>query len=183
MSSDYHLLCLSHDPAIVIGNEFRRHEVEALTRDTEALRDHPHCDVVIGRFSYPLIEVGCLGMTMSGTRCKRLHRGVEWIDRDWLKLLLAATTPPNAVDPAILQPFVHGCWPLERLRKLRGELGFEAPEGERRDDLQQRHDRLVGAARYVLRESRNAKSYHPLLDLIGACRQTLLEALGEEETG
>jgi hypothetical protein len=125
MSSDYHLLCLSHDPALVIEPELPRHQAEEITRDSATLAHHRHCDVVIGRYSCPLVEVACLGITLPGpTGCKGYHSVVKWIDRDWLKLLLAATTPPNEVDPAILKPFTGGCWPLERVDKLRAELGY-----------------------------------------------------------
>jgi hypothetical protein len=125
VSSNYHLLCLSHDPAIVIDCDFRLDEVEAVTREHEAPAGHQDCDIVAGRFSCPLIEAGCFGRTLRGpSGCKGIHhRGPIWTDSNVLRLLHYAAP---SVDQETLRPFVTGCWPLERLRRLRRELGIEA---------------------------------------------------------
>jgi hypothetical protein len=123
VSSNYRLLCLSHDPAIVIDRDFYLQEIEAVTRDHEALQGHEGCDIIAGRFSYPLIEAGCIGKVgMPDTGCKGYHNGVEWIRSEVLRLLHAAAP---SVSEEILRPFVTRCWPLERLRKLRVQLGIE----------------------------------------------------------
>lgn len=118
MSSAYRLLCLSHDPALVIDIELDRDTVPA--DDHPALEGHQGCDLAMGRFSYPLIEVGCLPYSPG---CKGCHRTTNRTDSDWLRLLAAATTAPNSVSIEVLAP-VTRCWPLERLRKLRNELRF-----------------------------------------------------------
>lgn len=124
MSSRYSPICLSHDPGIILDPEFTYAEANALN-SRDRFDGHETCDIVIGRFSYPLIEVACLGSQLPGpTGCKNTHRSPEWIDRGWLRLLFAATTPPNAVHPEVLRPLVGGCWPLERLSRLRNELGL-----------------------------------------------------------
>jgi hypothetical protein len=122
MSSTYHLLCLSHDPAIIIGHEFTFAEIKTVTREHEALEEHPGCDIAAGRFSYPLIEVGCFGLTMTGTTgCKSYHSRLDWTDSDWLRLLQEATAT-SVVSAKTLAP-LQRCWPAKRLRLLRGELG------------------------------------------------------------
>jgi hypothetical protein len=126
VSSTYNAICLSHDPGIVLGPDFTYEEANSL-KSRDRLTGHETCDIVIGRYSYPLVEAACLGRQLPGpTGCKGYHSGVEWIDRDWLRLLAAATTPPNSVDPELLRPLVQGCWPLERLHRLRGELQLPA---------------------------------------------------------
>lgn len=136
MSSNYRAICLSHDPGLVIDHDYTHGEAKSLTiRDR--LEGHEHCDIVLGRYSYPLIEVACLGRQLpEPTGCKSYHSSPEWIDRDWLRLLAAATAPPNAVDPEVLRPLIRGCWPLERLRRLRGELGM--PEADSAATLEPR---------------------------------------------
>ncbi|HEY5834922.1 hypothetical protein [Streptomyces sp.] len=124
MSSTYYAICLSHDPALVIDREIRRDTVDHLN-NRDGLGDHQACDLVIGRFSYPLIEVACLGRQLPGpTGCTRQHSGVEWIDSDWLRLLHSAR--PHT-DPELLRRHTFGCWPPERLHRLRDELGLPAP--------------------------------------------------------
>jgi hypothetical protein len=130
LSSAYHLLCLSHDPAIVVDYDFTYDGIKALaSRDHEALRDHADCDIVAGRFSYPLIEVGCFGLNLGGRRdAKAYHRGIIWTDTDWLRLLHAARTPPGVVGDDILRLNSFRCWPPERLNRLRNELGLAVPD-------------------------------------------------------
>jgi len=124
VSSDYHLICLSHDPAIVLYRRDLTHaEAESVaSREHPALEGHEDCDVVIGRYSAPLVEVACLGRQLPGpSGCKGHHMRPEWIDRDWLRLLAAAA---SKVDEETLRPFVTRCWPLERLRRLGDEAGL-----------------------------------------------------------
>lgn len=122
MSSAYRLLCLSHDPALAFSVDLMLVDVDAIThRDDSVLDVHHGCDVVAGRFSYPLVEVACLGRRLLPQGgCKGLHANPAWVDSDWLRLLLAAA--PH-VDDAVLFPFVTRCWPLDRLSRLRVQLG------------------------------------------------------------
>jgi hypothetical protein len=123
VSSTYRLLCLSHDPAIVIDHDMALAEIEALSdRNDTRLAGHEFCDVLAGRFSYPLIEVGCLGIRLRPQAgCRGYHNGINWVDSDWLRLLLAS----RSVAPAeVLRPFISRCWPLDRVSRLRVELGM-----------------------------------------------------------
>ena len=128
MSSTYHLLCLSHDPAIIIGGEFSLRGIETAARDHEALHGHQGCDIMAGRYSYPLIEAGCFGRQMTGpTGCRSVHSGLLWADADWLRLLAAAIrAPAGSVHLDVVDPFTSRCWTLDRLRRLHAELGIAA---------------------------------------------------------
>lgn len=134
MSSTYYVLCLSHDPAIIVNDPGcnRPEEAEAIVRERPA--GHEHCDLMIGRYSYPLVELGCpstLGRRTpprpNGITC--CHGSTAWVDRDWLWLLAAAH---QSSDPAMMAAIERGhsrqCLPWERLRRLRDELDFTVKE-------------------------------------------------------
>lgn len=123
MSSTYRPICLNHNPAIVLDPELTYDEAKTLgTRDR--FQGHEQCDLVIGRYSYPMVEVACLGRDFPGpTGCKSYHGGIQWTDRSWLRLLLAAAP---SIDAELLRPLFAGCWPLERLERLRVELDLPA---------------------------------------------------------
>lgn len=124
MSSTYRPICLNHNPALTIDREITRDAVEGFN-NRDGLDGHADCDLVIGRYSYPLVEVACLGRQLPGpTGCKGYHTRIEWTDKQWLRLLLAAAP---SIDPKLLQPLVSGCWPLDRLERLRAELDLPAP--------------------------------------------------------
>ncbi|MEU5974380.1 hypothetical protein [Streptomyces sp. NPDC047315] len=117
MSSTYRILCLSHDPAITISGSYHQPEdAEDAIRDQ--IPEHANCDLAIGRYSYPLIELGC---PPSKDRPPRLctHGSTVWIDSDWLRLLAAAHT---SADTTVQQAAKHRCMPWHRLRRLREEL-------------------------------------------------------------
>lgn len=70
MSSTYRVICLSHDPGLTVPDpETQDHAlIEMWLRRGSAVRDqrlpgHGRCDLVAGRFSYPMIEVFCPGGT------------------------------------------------------------------------------------------------------------------------
>jgi hypothetical protein len=126
VSSAYYLLCLSHDPALVLDHDFGCNGIKALStreHDVHGEHDvfarHPECDLVAGRYSYPLIEVGCFGRQLPGpTGCRGHHNAVDWTEATVLRLLSAAS---GKVDEKLIEPFT--CWPANRLAKLRCELG------------------------------------------------------------
>jgi hypothetical protein len=121
VSSTYNAICLSHDPGILIGPDLTYDEANGLNVRAR-FGGHERCDLVAGRYSYPLIEVACLGIQLPGpTGCKAYHSNVKWIDRDWLRLL--ATAGPDVHPEAMRALSEHGCWPLERVHRLRVELG------------------------------------------------------------
>jgi hypothetical protein len=128
MSSTYRILCVSHDPAIALeqfefqsGDDGRARAEEAVAT---GVADHPNCDLLIGRYSYPLVEVGCPP--------KPRHSGVyhphntEWLDVFWLRLLVAAQRAPEGSQERQLATGAPGCWSPERLHRLRLELVLEA---------------------------------------------------------
>lgn len=118
MSSAYRVLCLSHDPAIVASDPgyHRREQAEEAIR--VGVEEHRDCDLLIGRFSYPLVEVGC------PPRPSCHHGGTEWVDSDWLRLLAAAYQSQDEAVRAATRQSEFRCWSWERLRRLRDELGI-----------------------------------------------------------
>lgn len=122
MSSTYRVLCLSHDPAITVDEEFRNWD--DATEAIEAKRiGHDQCDLVIGRYSYPLVEIACLGGRAEG-RCNSYHTTFKREDPQWLLLMresLAgdATSSAFGVAESISR---RGCWSRQRLDRLRHEL-------------------------------------------------------------
>lgn len=133
MSSIYRILCLSHDPAIPISTaDFNRPEhAEAQVRS--GVEGHETCDLMIGRYSYPLIEVGCPDSTArNGRRVPEtpcFHGGTEWIGVEWLRLLAAALAGPKD-SPAgqAASASVFRCWTSRRVGRLWRELGVEEPQ-------------------------------------------------------
>lgn len=128
MSSNYRVLCLSHDPAIIArDHDFNRPEqAEAAIRD--GIEGHEHCDLAIGRYSYPLVELGCPATRDQPTKLRCVHANTEWTERGWLLLLAAAY---QSEDPAVRQVAAdgrHHCLPWERLQRLRMELDITVKE-------------------------------------------------------
>jgi hypothetical protein len=122
VSSAYRALCLLHPRAQDTGVEFSSAaELEgalANRANHPVFTDHVDCDLVGGRYSYPLIEVYCPGHSISG------HREGEWTDQGWLALLLAATDA--SIANAALVPAVRRaspcCWTPDRIERLRPHL-------------------------------------------------------------
>ena len=88
---------------------------------------------MIGRYSYPLIELGCPAARgnkpprPNGTTC--YHGSTMWTDRDWLWILAAAYQSPDPdMMAAVEKGHTRQCLPWERLRRLRVELGFTVKE-------------------------------------------------------
>ncbi|NUS26083.1 MAG: hypothetical protein HOV92_17925 [Streptomyces sp.] len=129
MSSTYYILCLSHDPAITVNDPGYNRPEEA----EEAIRDRPsgheHCDLMIGRYSYPLVELGC---PASRDQPRHLHPGVhgstKWVDKDWLLLLAAAYQSTDPTMREAIKAGHHHCLPWDRLRRLRVELDITVKE-------------------------------------------------------
>lgn len=128
MSSYYHLLCMAHDPAIVIDVS-ANHPEQALaaiadrtTRD--ALREHPHCPLMIGRYSAAMIELCCPGSQHDHPRSDK------WEDTALLRVVaVAAMQEPSKAMIQALEALgrLASCWAPERLRRLRYELLIEEP--------------------------------------------------------
>lgn len=124
MSSTYRLICLNHDPALVIYDHDEWNDPEpAIAAATsrmylaEHFPAHVDCDLMVGRFSYPLIELCC----PSGDHHGGHHGRPEWMRREWLRLLYAAFLSPDATVGRWSDP-LGDCWSRTRLHRLRAEL-------------------------------------------------------------
>lgn len=124
MSSTYHLLCMSHDPATVItelrsGATDNTRVKEVLPTPAELERTHPLCDFAISRTSGAPIELGCLGF--GDCPCGG-HQGIKWVRIEWLKILVIAQDA-RAEDISKIRgrPELE-CWSDKRLHRLRHYL-------------------------------------------------------------
>lgn len=110
MSSTYRLICLSHDPCLVLGTEWQSandghnaSEGALMSREgSDEIETHADCDAVIGRWSGGLIQVGYMPYT-----------DVRWIDAEWLRALALVAESVTA--------WPRG-WSADRVRRLRGVL-------------------------------------------------------------
>lgn len=130
MSSVYRVLCLSHDPAIVTGDEYSRPD-PAVAAIVSGIDGHQGCDLLVGRYSYPLIEVGCpptIGPERAGRRRCYSHSTTEWVDVAWLRILAAVHQSGTERMRALARESRLGCWSWERLRRLRDELSIDLTE-------------------------------------------------------
>lgn len=133
MSSAYRILCLTHDPATDIagpdvddGWTQPEPALAAIADRTHALTaPHAGCDLVLGRYSYPLVEVACPrstpGFTAQGPGC--FHTGPQWVDAAWLRLLWHAAQWPN-IHPGLTTATEEAgrlCWTPQRAHRLRYE--------------------------------------------------------------
>ncbi|MFE7072683.1 hypothetical protein ACFU96_21635 [Streptomyces sp. NPDC057620] len=137
MSSNYSVLCLSHDPAIIAHDPGFNRPEQAEAAIADGITGHENCDLMIGRYSYPLVELGC---PRSADQPEHLRPGVlrcyhgstQWTDREWLLLLAAAYQSEDQSEDQAVREAVkaghHGCLPWERLRRLRLELNITIKE-------------------------------------------------------
>ncbi|MFD3740460.1 hypothetical protein [Streptomyces sp. NPDC058629] len=127
MSSTYRVLCLSHDPAMVIDRDWHRPEgaEEAVAAGIDG---HPHCDLIIGAFSYPLVRIGCPTTRHQPAKLPCCHGGTSWVDRDWLRVLAAGYQTTDPLVEAAVKKAHTMCWPWERLLRLREELALQLRE-------------------------------------------------------
>lgn len=126
MSSVYRILCVSHDPALDYGEYRSRGEVEDAVRADGG--QHADCDLMLGRYSYPLVEVGCpalLGCERAGGRLCGSHGHTEWVDVAWLRILAAAHQAGTDQMRQLAGATQLRHWSWERLRRLRHELGID----------------------------------------------------------
>ncbi|MFJ8923839.1 hypothetical protein ACIREK_30730 [Streptomyces sp. NPDC102415] len=84
---------------------------------------------MIGRYSYPLVEVACLSYSYRGGGPGCSHKRGQWVEVEWLRLLALAynSTDPRVQESARKDRFP--CWTPERLHRLRPELGIDDARG------------------------------------------------------
>lgn len=118
VSSDYYVLCLSHDPALVIDRDYGNPDAALRAAADPAKFDgHNTCDLLVGRYSAPLIEAACPG----GPHCTSHGPHADtWTDAGWLRLLHAAYT----ADSDISAHRLPRCWTKQRVLRLGTELGI-----------------------------------------------------------
>lgn len=132
MSSVYRVLCLSHDPAITTEAEYSRPE-PAVAAIASGIDGHRDCDLLIGRYSYPLVEVGCPPTTSpdrAGRHRCHPHSVTEWVDVAWLRILAAVYRVGDEQMRTLTGESTLRHWSRERLQRLHEELGIEANAAE-----------------------------------------------------
>jgi hypothetical protein len=125
MSSLYKILCLAHDPSLVIGDNEWRISTQPLyyiahPQDNEWTVDHTSCDLLIGRYSYSLVEICCppsFGRVLTNSHFNS-HRDAEWVDVAWLRLL-RHYYKESPIEPVRGIP---QCWNYNRILRLRNVL-------------------------------------------------------------
>lgn len=126
MSSDYHVLCLSHDPAIKATDALSFEAAEQAIR--EGIDGHEACDLMIGAYSYPLVDLGCPGNSLDhprpgAHRCPSLHTTTKWVGVAWIRILAHAQRQPEGTQlHTLAKATALGCFSPERLHRLRDEL-------------------------------------------------------------
>jgi hypothetical protein len=126
--STFRILCLNHDPAIRIAGDFTAHEVAvAAARNPEPYGEqlglHAGCDLLIGEYSYPLVEVCCPGHQGLGEDGHDDHDQPRWIRTEWLHLIVMSyrVKPTDGLNVTI-GGAESGCWTPQRIHRLRSEL-------------------------------------------------------------
>lgn len=125
MSSIYRLICMNHDPALVLDDiDFGSADSVLLALTVaegpviEMIERHAKCDLVVGRWSGALIEVACPGINVPAS-----HRGAHgkaygltdnWTDVGWLQLLGRL----HADAPELAGVRLPSCWPHDRAVRL-----------------------------------------------------------------
>lgn len=126
MSSDYFFICMSHDPGMLVGREYRLAEVtgDALPEAVAGLRrEHPKCDLALARESGAIVEVGCITTAVHG------HAVPRWTDMDILRVVLHAR-PFEPQGPGLAWALgrlfdASRCWPQERIWRLKAVVDLE----------------------------------------------------------
>lgn len=138
MSSTYRVLCVSHDPAMVLEFEQdgpdARAAAEARAADPvsyEVTRAHAACDLLIGRWSGSLVEVGCPSGrdVVAASHYPEHPHTSRWVEVEWLRLLhfaMESSSDRRLYDAVTKLP---GCWSWTRLSRMRFEMGLVPESG------------------------------------------------------
>jgi hypothetical protein len=122
VSGTFELLCASHTPALELDDDTTLDVV--IGRLAAGAPEHPHCDLLIGRRSGGLVEVGCPPSAGRVSARVCYHSGIEWADASWLRLLAAVTGDDREQTPAVAAAVaqVPRCWTPARVAALAGLL-------------------------------------------------------------
>lgn len=141
MSSTYRAICLSHDPGLMLDHPETSsvHEIEdwvSRSRREHYWPGHERCDLVAGRYSYPLVEVFCPGgvelSAAAGAPPRKCSHADGWLPIELLRAIalldsavLTVTAKPGtgagaAIRAALvgLQDAAGECWTSSRIRRL-----------------------------------------------------------------
>lgn len=125
MSPSYFILCLSHDPAIILDPQLfdvsKALDAATAPADHIGIAHHATCDLLLGTWNNGLISITC--PPRPHPREDGCHRlpiavGVEWLQ------LLAAACETALPDPGLTTALkrLPGCWSAERVYRLRNLL-------------------------------------------------------------
>jgi hypothetical protein len=128
MSSTYRGICLNHTPALEFPVDSVYQDLhqfigmlqagtDLATRgrtDTIEIKMHAGCDVVVGAYSYPLVELFC------PPNLKHGHEKPEGMDADDLRRVLDDLDGPRGAQRRATLKWcaVSPCWTLLRIRAL-----------------------------------------------------------------
>jgi len=132
MSDDFQVFCCSHDPAVPVGDDVGRDEIEPLIRSLRKQSAHETCDLLVGRYSGALVEIGCpcnIGLPAGSPGHKfggggpGYHRDMEWVDQRWLALAATLLDDTGAIIPGVSESAslkaTRSCWTPQRIHRLR----------------------------------------------------------------
>lgn len=117
MSSTYRAICIAHQPALIPSDA--QPTAEAALADAR-LRRHTECELLVGRWSGGLVEIGC--PPTDGHQGDRYHPyGTTWVDATWLRIAALAL---DADGDQLIDALDHAprCFSRTRLRLLRSLL-------------------------------------------------------------
>lgn len=125
MSSSFQFVCMSHDPAMLVGRDYSRGEVAVDTvadAIAEVREHHPSCDLALTRESGAIVEAGCVTAGHG-------HAVPRWVDMDVLRVVLHARTTEHeapALAWALDRLFdARQRWPQERIWRLKAVAQLE----------------------------------------------------------
>lgn len=129
MSSTYRGICLNHAPALEFPVDSVYQSlpefVDMIHRGKDlAIRDrtdtleivaHAGCDVIVGEYSYPLVEIYCVSFEHNHARPERFSaKDLNWL---WHKLNSDRRRERREARHTLAQQAAP-CWNLDRLNRL-----------------------------------------------------------------
>lgn len=116
MSSRYRIICLSHTPALEVEEGWTSlgDAAEALATGCGSAEPHRVCDVVIGEYSYPLVDLHCPPgrhghRWVNSVDVRKLRSTLDRLSRGWWTA---------EYREARLWCMRNPCWSVDRLTAL-----------------------------------------------------------------